>query len=311
MMCLVSRLRVLFRNRHKLGLLVWKEVGIEEAEVEWKNSNCTVGTHEIKIKFWISHWELQVLIFHLTTFKARGVTEIRIAGKSCGASSSNMDPISKATALTGYSPSEKSVQFVQGLHCPVSHTCVCCLWKEPLMQPSWGAPITWTGSLSPEEDKWLDSEVLTDNEAFYAVKREPSPDEQVLHNWSKTNVVHLNIISHVHIKYYPNCISILLTAVISSPRIDLTQHLQELDIYQPTDFFVVRIRTQEQTLDISQWTSRLPRWANSVSLWHRCVEIINGGCVNLIQRRTFGFPQGGRGETFGMTPPALWWPTWK
>lgn len=135
-----------------------------------KEFNCTVGTHEIKIKFWISHWELQVLIFHLTTFKARGVTEIRIAGKSCGASSSNMDPISKATALTGYSPSEKSVQFVQGLHCPVSHTCVCCLWKEPLMQPSWGAPITWTGSLSPEEDKWLDSEVLTDNEAFYAVK---------------------------------------------------------------------------------------------------------------------------------------------
>lgn len=104
--------------------------------------NCTVGTHKIKIKiqglkFWISHLELQVLIFRLTTFKARGVTKIRITGKSFGAESSNTDTISKDTGLTGlFSPSEKSVQFVQGLHSPVSHT-----WK----QPSWGAPITWRG----------------------------------------------------------------------------------------------------------------------------------------------------------------------
>lgn len=130
------------------------------------------------------------------------------------------------------------------------------------------------------------------------------PDEQVLHKWSKTNAVQLNVISHTHIKYYLKipCTSILLTAVISSPWIDLMHHQPELDIYQPTDFFVVGIQTEEQTLDISQWTPRLPRWANSVSLWHRCVEIINGGCVDLIHRRTFGFPQGGRGETFSTTP---------
>lgn len=47
-------------------------------------------------------------------------------------------------------------------------------------------------------------------------------------------------------------------------------------------------RRREHSLEISQWTPRLPQWTPSGSLWHQCVEIGSGSCVILIQHHTFG-----------------------